>query len=206
MLRSDPHIGAKIIAKTLKSIGVKRVFLFPRGTIAPLLDALIKEGIEYICARNEQGAGYAAIGAAKVTGSPQIVMVTSGPGATNVLTPVADAYYDSVPLLVFTGQVGTKDINFEKKIRQTGFQETDTVGIFKPVTKRSHILTLDEDISRTIFDSFMLTKEERPGPVLIDLPMDVQRGETKYKNSNKLLANISRNSNSSKNMSRYLWI
>ncbi|MCD6472786.1 thiamine pyrophosphate-binding protein [Candidatus Aerophobetes bacterium] len=201
MLRPDPHIGAKIIAKTLKSIGVKRMFLFPGGTIAPLLDALVKEGIDYICARNEQGAGYAAVGAAKVTGFPQVVIVTSGPGVTNVLTPIADAYYDSVPLLVFTGQVGTKDINFEKKIRQTGFQETDTVNIFKPVTKKAHILSLNEDISRIIFNSFMLTKEDRPGPVLIDLPMDVQRGETKYKNSNKLLANISRNSNSSKNMS-----
>lgn len=170
-------LGAKIIAKTLKSVGVKRVFLFPGGTITPLLDALINERIEYVCARNEQGAGYAAIGAAKVTGFPQVVMVTSGPGVTNVLTPVADAYYDSVPLLVFTGQVGTKDINFERKVRQTGFQETDTVSIFRPVTNKSHILGLDEDISRTIFDFFTLTKEGRPGPVLIDLPMDVQRGE-----------------------------
>jgi acetolactate synthase-1/2/3 large subunit len=180
-------LGAEIIAKTLKSIGVKRVYLFPGGTIAPLLDALVKEGIDYICTINEQGAGYAAIGAAKVTGFPQVVMVTSGPGVTNVLTPVTDAFYDSVPLLVFTGQVGTKDINFDKKIRQTGFQETDTINIFKPVTKKSRILTLDEDISRTILDSFMLTKEGRQGPVLIDLPMDVQRGEIEQRVSNKFL-------------------
>ena len=200
--RVTKMLGAEIIAKTLKSVGVKKVFLFPGGTIAPLLDALIKERIEYICTRNEQGAGYGAIGATKVTGFPQVVMVTSGPGATNVLTPVADAYYDSVPLLVFTGQVGTKDINFERKVRQTGFQETDTVSIFKPVTKKSHILTLDEDISRTIFDSFMLTKEGRPGPVLIDLPMDVQRGEIKHKNPNKFLTNISKENNSLKDMSR----
>lgn len=170
-------LGAEIIAKTLKSVGVERVFLFPGGTIAPLLDALIKEGIDYFCTRNEQGAGYAAIGAAKITGFPQVVMVTSGPGVTNVLTPVADAYYDSVPLLVLTGQVGTRDINFERKVRQTGFQETDTVGIFNPVTKKAHILTFEDDISRTIYDSFMLTKDGRPGPVLIDLPMDVQRSE-----------------------------
>lgn len=180
-------LGAEIIAKTLKSVGVNRVFLFPGGTIAPLLDAFIKEGIDYICTINEQGAGYGAIGAAKVTGFPQVVMVTSGPGVTNVLTPVTDAYYDSVPLLVFTGQVGTGDINFEKKIRQTGFQETDTIGIFNPVTKKSHILTLDEDISKTIFDSFMLTKEGRPGPVLIDLPMDVQRSEIKQEGPNRFL-------------------
>ena len=113
--------GAEIIAKTLKSIGVKKVFLFPGGTIAPLLDSLVKVGIKYVCTRNEQGAGYAAIGAAKTTGLTQVVIVTSGPGVTNVLTPVADAYYDSVPLLVLTGQVGTRDINFEKKVRQTGF-------------------------------------------------------------------------------------
>ncbi len=191
-------LGAEIIAKTLKSVGVKRVFLFPGGTIAPLLDALVKEGIAYICTRNEQGAGYGAIGAAKVTGFPQVVVVTSGPGATNVLTPVADAYYDSVPLLVFTGQVGTKDINFEKKVRQTGFQETDTVNIFKPVTKRTHILSLDEDIPKTICDSFMLTKKGRPGPVLIDLPMDVQRGEIKCKNPNKYLTTVSKDNSSSK--------
>jgi len=191
-------LGAEMIAKTLKSVGVKRVFLFPGGTIAPLLDALVKEGIAYICTRNEQGAGYGAIGAAKVTGFPQVVMVTSGPGATNVLTPVADAYYDSVPLLVFTGQVGTKDINFEKKVRQTGFQETDTVNIFKPVTKKTHILSLDEDIPKTICDSFMLTKKGRPGPVLIDLPMDVQRGEIKCKNPNKYLTTVSKDNSSSK--------
>ena len=195
-------LGAKIITKTLKSLGVKRVFLFPGGTIAPLLDSLIKERIDYICTRNEQGAGYGAIGAAKVTGFSQVVMVTSGPGATNVLTPVADAYYDSIPLLVFTGQVGIRDINFEKKIRQTGFQETDTVSIFKSVTKKSHILSFDEDISKTIFDSFMLTKEGRPGPVHIDLPMDVQRGEIRHKNANKPLANISKNDNNSKNIDK----
>jgi acetolactate synthase-1/2/3 large subunit len=193
-------LGADIIAKTLKSVGVKSVFLFPGGTIAPLLDALIKEGIDYICTRNEQGAGYAAIGAAKVTGFPQVVMVTSGPGATNVLTPVADAYYDSIPLLVFTGQVGTKDINFDKKVRQTGFQETDTVGIFKSVTKRALILTFNENISRTVFDSFVLTKDGRPGPVLIDLPMDVQKGEIKPNNSNEFFSNISKDNSGTGNI------
>jgi len=129
-------LGTEIIAKALKSVGVKRVFLFPGGTIAPLLDALVKEEIDYICARDERGAGYGVIGAAKVTGFSQAVMVTSGPGATNLLTPVANACYDSVPLLVFTGQVGTKRINFERKVRRTGFQETHTVSIFKPVTKK----------------------------------------------------------------------
>src|SRR3990167_2441464 len=169
--------NAELIAKTLKSAGVKRVYIFPGGTIAPLLDALIKEGIEYVCQRNEQGAGYAALGAAKVSGFPQVVMVTSGPGVTNVVTPVADAYYDSVPLLVFTGQVATKDINKEKRVRQTGFQEVDTTGMFKSVTKEARILSVDDDISKTVFDLFTHTKSGRPGPVLIDLPMDVQKTE-----------------------------
>jgi acetolactate synthase-1/2/3 large subunit len=193
-------LGAEVIAKTLKLIGIKRVFLYPGGTIAPLLNALIKEGIDYICSRNEQGAGYGAIGAAKVTGFPQVVVVSSGPGATNVLTSVADAYYDSIPILVLTGQVGTENINFSKKIRQTGFQGTDTINIFKPVTKKSHILALNEDISKTIFDLFMLTKKGRPGPVLIDLPMDVQRCEAKHEYSNKFLTNIDKKNNNPKDM------
>ena len=172
--------GAEIIAKVLKKAGVRRVFVFPGGTIAPLIDALIKEKIELFCAINEQGAGYAAIGAAKTSGETQVVIVTSGPGATNVLTPVADAYYDSVPLLVLTGQVGTGSINYKKKVRQTGFQETDTVGIFKSITKKSFILTFSDNISKAIASAFEYTITSRPGPVLIDLPMDVQKSENKY--------------------------
>ncbi|OGC22878.1 hypothetical protein A2291_00020 [candidate division WOR-1 bacterium RIFOXYB2_FULL_42_35] len=170
-------IGAEIISRTLFILGIRRVYLYPGGTIAPLLEALICDGIEYFCARNEQGAGYAAIGAAKMTQTPQVVIVTSGPGATNVLSPVADAFYDSIPLLVFTGQVSVNSINFEKKVRQTGFQETDTVNIFKPVTKHAQVLNFKEDPSFVVSNAFNLAKEGRPGPVLIDLPMDVQKGE-----------------------------
>ena len=170
-------LGAEVIAKTMKTQGVRRVYVFPGGTIAPLLDALLNEGIEIFCARNEQGAGYAAIGASKISGRTQVVMVTSGPGVTNLLTPIADAYYDSAPILAITGQVGTKDINYDRKVRQTGFQETDTVNIFKPVTKDSRIVYLEAGLGQKISDAFLLTREGRPGPVLIDLPMDVQRGE-----------------------------
>jgi len=179
-------LGAEIIAKTLHELNIKVVYLYPGGTIAPLLDELVKAGIEYFCARNEQGAGYAAIGAAKITGNPQVVIVTSGPGVTNVLTPVADAYYDSVPILVFTGQVGTNDINFERKIRQTGFQETDAINIFKPVTKKSCILGIDDQISQLIEGAYYLTQDGRPGPVLIDLPMDVQKKEFDYGEKNQV--------------------
>jgi len=172
-------LGAEVIAKAMKSQGVKRVFVFPGGTIAPLLDALLSEGIDIFCPRNEQGAGYAAIGASKISGMTEVVMVTSGPGVTNLLTPIADAYYDSVPILAITGQVGTKDINYDRKVRQTGFQETDTVNIFKPVTKNSRIVYLEEGLGEVISEAFQSTREGRPGPVLLDLPMDVQRGELK---------------------------
>ena len=109
--------GSKYIARTLKKLGIKKVYVYPGGTIAPVLDDLVSIGVEYYCAINEQGAGYAAIGAAKVTGKPQVVMVTSGPGVTNLITPIADAYYDSVPLIILTGQVGYSDINWDKKKR-----------------------------------------------------------------------------------------
>lgn len=169
---------AAAMAKTLRSLEIKKVFVYPGGTMAPLLHALIDEGVEYVCPRNEQGAGYAALGAAKITGTPQVVMVTSGPGVTNVLTPIADAYFDSVPLLVFTGQVATKDINKEKKIRQTGFQEVDTISIFKEVTKKAHQLSASDNIPETIASLFKLSMDGRSGPVLIDMPMDVQKSET----------------------------
>lgn len=168
-------IGAYYIANSLKNLGIKKVYLYPGGTIAPLLDELVKCGIEYYCAINEQGAGYAAIGAAKLTGETQVVLVTSGPGATNLLTCIADAYYDSVPILAITGQVGTRDMNIDNKLRQTGFQETRTTDIFKPVTKKSIVLKLDNDIVQNVADAFLLTRIDRPGPVIIDLPMDVQR-------------------------------
>jgi acetolactate synthase-1/2/3 large subunit len=177
--------GASIIAQALKNVGIDRVYLFPGGTIAPLLDELTKIGIDYICTINEQGAGYAAIGAAKITGKPQVVMVTSGPGATNLVTPVADAYYDSVPIIAITGQVGTKDINYAKKIRQTGFQETDSTGIFTPVTKNSKILTKDVNLYDEIMESIAICTGGRPGPVHIDLPMDVQRDDIPGQSVNK---------------------
>jgi acetolactate synthase-1/2/3 large subunit len=186
-------IGADIIAQAIKDSGIKRVFLYPGGTIAPLLDALISLGVEYVCPRNEQGAGYAAIGASKVSGDAQIVMVTSGPGATNLLTPIADAYYDSVPIIAITGQVGVSDINFEKKVRQTGFQETDSKSIFTPVTKKAVTITSKDDLYNNFMRLISLAKEGRHGPVLIDLPMNIQResvenmtpNENKIKNSKK---------------------
>lgn len=175
LVNNKELIGAEIIAQAIKDLGIKRVYLFPGGTIAPLLDALISIGIEYVCPRNEQGAGYAAIGAAKVSGQPQIVMVTSGPGATNLVTPIADAFYDSVPIIAITGQVSVSDMNIERKVRQTGFQETDSKSIYTPITKKAKVINKSKDLYQQITDMMKIATDGRPGPVLIDLPMNIQR-------------------------------
>jgi acetolactate synthase I/II/III large subunit len=182
--------GAQIIAEVLKHNRVERVYIYPGGTIAPLLDALLKQGIDYICTRTEQGAGYAAIGAAKVSGKPQVIIVTSGPGATNVLTPMADAYYDSIPIVLFTGQVGHKDINLDHLIRQKGFQEIDSKTLYDTITKEAEILFPTSDLSKIVNDLFNSSLDKRPGPVLLDLPMDTQREENTSSTGINDLVNI----------------
>jgi len=162
------------MAKFLVEKNIKKVFLYPGGTVAPLINSLLKYNIEILTFKNEQGAGYAAIGAAKISGSPQVVIVTSGPGVTNLITPIADGFFDSVPLIVFTGQVGTSDINFSNKIRQTGFQEIKTTKITKHITKFSEIAKA-ETIENTLNTAYNLAISGRKGPILIDLPMDVQK-------------------------------
>src|SRR6202795_39516 len=113
--------GAEAIVDVLLNHGTKHVFIFPGGTIAPILDVIEKQtGIKIICPRNEQGAGYAALSYAALTGKPAIFMVTSGPGVTNAITPIADAYYDNLPLVVITGQVGTGDMRGDLPIEQRG--------------------------------------------------------------------------------------
>ena len=181
--------GSKQLALAIKDLGIKRVFLYPGGTIAPLLDDLVSLGIEYVCGITEQGAGYGAIGAAKINNEPQVVIVTSGPGATNLVSPVADAYYDSVPLIVITGQVGTSDINWSKKKRQTGFQETDTVGIYQSITKSSKILTEDLDLYEEVNNAFNTSINGRCGPVHLDIPMNIQRTDTTVPQSSTLIFN-----------------
>ena len=114
---------------------MSRIYIFPGGTIAPILDTAKKRGIEIFCGRHEQGAGYAALAAARLTGRPQVVMVTSGPGVTNIVTTVADAYFDSTPLIVLTGQVGIKDMRGDLPLRQRGFQEVDTIALMRPISK-----------------------------------------------------------------------
>jgi len=170
------RIGADVIADAIVEHGLKRVFVFPGGTIAPLLDALNKRDVELFTARNEQGAGYAALAVARLTGEPQVVLVTSGPGVTNVVTVVADAYFDSTPLIVICGQVGTGDLARSTELRQRGFQEVDTRWLMGVITKYSRPITVDY-ITKHMSDSFELAAQGRPGPVVIDLPMDIQRAE-----------------------------
>ncbi len=168
-------IGADLIADSFVRHGIKKLYLYPGGTIAPTLDSSLKRGLTYFCARHEQGAGYAALAEARLSGQPQVVMVTSGPGATNIVTPVADAYFDSTPLVVVTGQVGRGDMRGDRPVRQRGFQEIDCVAMMRPIAKAVFLAT-DTDSVGELFDrAFALAKEGRAGPVVVDLPMDVQR-------------------------------
>lgn len=171
-----PRCGADVIAEAFVRHGLTRIFVYPGGTIGPVLDLMAGRGIDIFCSRHEQGAGYAALAAARLSGHPQVVMVTSGPGVTNVTTPVADAYFDSVPLVVLTGQVGTGDLRAPRALRQRGFQEVDALGLFAPITKAQLCPMTPDEVPATIEAAFRVAVDGRPGPVVVDLPMDVQRG------------------------------
>ena len=165
------------VADVFRKNAIEKVFLYPGGTIAPLINACLKIGIKLECFKSEQGAGYAALAYARLTGKPQVVMVTSGPGVTNVITPLADAYYDSTPLILVTGQIGTGDLKARKAVRQRGFQETPTVALTTPISKRASCMMSPEDVFRDVPDAFHLAAAGRKGPVIIDFPMDMQRLE-----------------------------
>ncbi len=158
------------IAQEMKARGLC-LFTFPGGTLAHLYDACHKAGVEVVVGRSELGAGFMAIGAAKVTGKPQVCAVTSGPGATNVLTCVADAYYDSVPVVFLTGQVSSKNLIDRGGVRQRGFQETPILEMAYPIT-----LT-DYDEPGWFLAALKEVVDTRPGPVLIDMLMDMQVSE-----------------------------
>ncbi|MDA9085185.1 thiamine pyrophosphate-binding protein [Candidatus Pelagibacter sp.] len=167
--------GADEVIRALKKNRIKEVFVYPGGTIAPVLDLIEKNKINIFCSRHEQGAGYGAIAASKIKKTPQVTMVSSGPGVTNIVTPVADAYYDSIPLVIFTGQVGQKDMKGKAEIRQKGFQETDTISLFKSITKKCFQPKTPHEVFDVVNKAFEIASSGRPGPVLIDLPMNIQR-------------------------------
>jgi acetolactate synthase-1/2/3 large subunit len=159
--------GAQALIKSLEMQQVEVMFGLPGGAILPVYDPIIDSSIRHILVRHEQGAGHMAEGYAQVTGRPGVAMVTSGPGATNVVTPLADAYMDSIPLVVVTGQVATTSIGTD------AFQESDITGITMGITKHNWLITDGADIPRVVAEAFHVATTGRPGPVLIDMPKDV---------------------------------
>ena len=161
--------GAKMVVQALKDQGVDVVFGYPGGAVLPIYDEIfLQNDIRHILVRHEQGAIHAAEGYARSTGKPGVALVTSGPGATNAVTGLTDALMDSIPLVVFTGQVPTFMIGSD------AFQEADTVGITRPCTKHNWLVKETDKLSGTIHEAFHVATSGRPGPVLIDVPKDVQ--------------------------------
>ncbi len=166
--------GAQSLIKSLEQQGVEVVFGLPGGAILPVYDPIIDSSIRHILVRHEQGAGHAAEGYAQATGRPGVAIVTSGPGATNVVTPLANAYMDSTPLVVVTGQVARSAIGSD------AFQEVDITGITAGVTKHNWLVTDAADIPRVVAEAFHVATTGRPGPVLIDFPKDVANATTTW--------------------------
>jgi acetolactate synthase I/II/III large subunit len=159
--------GASIFLSALVEEGVDTVFGYPGGVILPIYEALPDFPLKHILVRHEQGATHMAEGYAKATGKPGVVLVTSGPGATNVVTGIADAYYDSIPIVVFTGNVATSLLGND------AFQEADIVGMTRPCTKHNIIVRKIEDLAPAIKEAFHIATTGRPGPVLVDMPKDI---------------------------------
>ncbi|MCJ1992978.1 acetolactate synthase large subunit [Lactococcus piscium] len=177
-----PRSGSQLVLDTLKSLGVDTIFGYPGGAVLPLYDALYDyDGIQHILARHEQGATHEAEGYAKSSGKLGVALVTSGPGATNAVTGIADANADSVPMLVFTGQVATKGIG------KDAFQEADIIGITMPITKYNYQIRETEDIPRIITEAVHIATTGRPGPVVIDLPKDISAKEVTVINDTTLV-------------------
>ncbi|MBU3078882.1 biosynthetic-type acetolactate synthase large subunit [Sphingomonas quercus] len=165
----DELSGADILVETLSALGVEIVFGYPGGAVLPIYDALFKQRkLRHILVRQEGGAAHAAEGYARSTGKPGVVLVTSGPGATNIVTGLADALMDSIPMVVITGQVPTHLIGTD------AFQEADTVGITRHCTKHNYLVKDPARLAATLHEAFHIATSGRPGPVVIDLPKDVQ--------------------------------
>ena len=160
--------GGTALLKALEFEGVELVFGYPGGAIMPVYDSMVGgTGPRHVLVRHEQGAGHMASGYAHATGNPGVVMVTSGPAATNIVTPLADAYLDSVPMVAITGQVPYGLIGTD------AFQETDTTGITMSITKHNYLVSDPNDIPQVVHEAFHIATTGRPGPVLIDLPKNI---------------------------------
>src|SRR6188474_1436566 len=168
-MSAEPICGADIVIKALVDQGADVVFGYPGGAVLPIYDSLFKQNaLRHILVRQEGGAVHAAEGYARSTGRVGVVLVTSGPGATNAVTGLTDALMDSVPVVCLTGQVATHLIGND------AFQEADTVGITRPCTKHNYLVKSVNDISRVVHESFYIAANGRPGPVVVDIPKDVQ--------------------------------
>lgn len=166
--------GAQIMVESLKKEGVDIIFGYPGGVLLPLCDHLYDSGIKFVLVRHEQGAAHAGDGFARSSGRVGVCMSTSGPGATNLVTGIATAYMDSIPLVAITAQVATNLIGSD------AFQEVDITGITRPITKYNYLIKDVTNIAKTVKEAFYIARSGRPGPVLIDLPIDVQRAETRF--------------------------
>ena len=167
--------GAEIVVQSLKDEGIEYVFGYPGGAVLHIYDALFRqEDVKHILVRHEQGATHAADGYARATGRPGVVLVTSGPGATNAVTGIATAYMDSIPMVILTGQVPTALIGND------AFQEVDNVGITRPCVKHNFLVKDVQDLAATIKKAFYIASTGRPGPVLVDIPKDVTANKAEY--------------------------
>jgi acetolactate synthase-1/2/3 large subunit len=178
---SSERPGAEILIEALVDLGVEVVFGYPGGAVLPIYDAIFKQNrIRHILVRQEGGAVHAAEGYARSTGKPGVVLVTSGPGATNAVTGITDALLDSIPIVVITGQVPTTLIGTD------AFQECDTIGITRHCTKHNYLVKDPAKLGDTIHEAFYLATSGRPGPVVVDLPKDVQVATAKYRKPDKI--------------------
>src|SRR5271166_5441063 len=176
MSAQDSQSGAEILLRALKDQGVEVIFGYPGGAVLPIYDALFNQNaIRHILVRQEGGAVHAAEGYARSTGRTGCVLVTSGPGATNAVTGLLDAQMDSIPLVCITGQVPTHLIGND------AFQEADTTGITRPCTKHNYLVKDVNRLAETIHEAFHVAKSGRPGPVLVDLPKDIQFATGPYR-------------------------
>ncbi|MDP3804531.1 MAG: biosynthetic-type acetolactate synthase large subunit [Candidatus Omnitrophota bacterium] len=172
--------GAKILIESLKKEGVEVMFGYPGGVVLPIFDELYDAPIRFILTRHEQGAAHAADGYARATGKVGVCLATSGPGAANLVTGIATAYMDSIPMVAITGQVKTFLIGND------AFQEADITGITRPITKHNYLVEDIKDLARIIKEAFYIARTGRPGPVLIDLPVDIQQAETEFRYPEKV--------------------
>lgn len=164
--------GSEILLRCLIREGVDTIFGYPGGAVLPIYDSLYHEEIRHVLARHEQGAIHMAEGYARVTGKPGVVIATSGPGATNLVTGIANAQMDSIPLVCITGNVP------QNLIGTDAFQEADITGITMPITKHNYFVTDVRDLARVVKEAFVIASTGRPGPVLIDIPKDVSNAKT----------------------------